>query len=68
MPVYVFRVVNHKDSNLSWPKECRDAHQAQAHAVHVAAELAQDSSYDGCQVEVTDEAGQVVGRVPVAKT
>jgi Domain of unknown function (DUF6894) len=67
MPVYVFRVVNHTSSNLSWPKDCRDADQAQAHAAHVAAELAPDGSYHGCHVEVTDEAGLVIGRVPVVK-
>ena len=68
MPIYVFRVANHENSNLSWPKECRDAGQAQAHAAHVAAELAQDASYHGCHVEVTDEAGQAIGRVAVQKS
>ena len=67
MPVYVFRVVNHKNSNLSWPKECLDAAQAQAHAAHVAAELAQDASYHQCHVEVVDETGQAIDRVEVSK-
>ena len=67
MAIFVFRVTNHKSSNLSWPRECGDAEQAQAHAAHVAAELAQDASYHGCHVEVTDEAGQAVGRVAVVK-
>jgi len=67
MPIYVFRVANHKSSNLSWPKECRDAGQAQAHAAHVAASLTQDASYDGCHVEVMDEAGQAISRVAVQK-
>jgi hypothetical protein len=68
MPVYVFRVVNHKNSDLSWPKECQDAGQAQAHATHVAAELARDETYHGCQLEVIDEHGGAVGRVPVVRT
>ena len=67
MPVYVFRVVQHKNGNLSWPKECRDVDQAQQHAEHVAAELAQDASYQGCHVEVADEAGKAIGKVAIAQ-
>src|SRR5262245_45792451 len=67
MAVFVFRVAEHQNGNLSWPKECRDADEARAHAAHVAIELAQDASYHGCHVEVTDESGQAVGRVAVGR-
>jgi hypothetical protein len=67
MAVFVFRVADHENSNLSWPKECRDVEHARQHAAHVAVELARDASYHGCHVEVTDEAGQAVGRVAVPR-
>jgi hypothetical protein len=38
---------------------------ATAHAMQLAASLAQESDWDGCVIEVSDESGRIVSHVPV---
>jgi len=66
MPLYNFCLVDQEKTDVSWPKECRDADQAMEHANHIATELAQDPAYRGLHITVTDEAGNEAGRVPVS--
>jgi hypothetical protein len=64
-PVEQHRFYSHINNRSRYPDETGSADNAAAHAAVVAQELAQDESWSGFFVVVTDGRGQEIGPVPI---